>query len=164
MSEVSPMKAAKILNKNVKQGIVKKSDVRNMGVKVSENDEYDKMLSNQLGQKCPKCKKFHASGGSSLKVLNPSNPTVYQCGHCGNKWNPDNDTSNITKVGDKSVLGQPVAEAKITHLQKLIRETVSEILKEVAPGGWEGNVDTTKKHPQINNPSSLSNYIKSNVR
>ena len=82
-----------------------------------ENSEYQNFMNSYDGEDCPKCKKHHASRGVSLNVLNPSNPTVYQCGGhdgCGHKWNPDNEKSTVTKenavAGKKHVISKPVKD------------------------------------------------------
>jgi hypothetical protein len=78
--------------------------VKEMWTGWEEGQGYNRWLDNHDGNKCPKCKKFHHARGTSLTVLNPNNPIIYQCKNCGHKWNPDNEKSTITKVDDKSWL------------------------------------------------------------
>jgi hypothetical protein len=69
--------------------------------KNENSDALDALLKDTRGYKCPKCGNFHhlgkedASHPGKLKVLNPSNPTVYQCAKCKHKWNPDNFASRV---------------------------------------------------------------------
>ena len=41
------------------------------------------------------------------------------------------------------------------------RDVISKKLAELAPKGWEGTVKAMKKHPEIDNPWALANYMKS---
>jgi hypothetical protein len=63
---------------------------------VSENQGYQDYMDRYVGEECPSC------GNRDLSVLNPSNPSIYQCKKCNHKWNPDNEKSTIlNKESDK---------------------------------------------------------------
>lgn len=73
-------------------------------IKLKESDgpeALQALLKDTKGWRCPSCKLFmHLGRGDKshpqgLRVLNPSNPTIYQCGRCGLKWNPDNIASRV---------------------------------------------------------------------
>lgn len=60
------------------------------GFSALPNEEYQNMMKEYGEGKhrtlCPKCGMDQHNGG---KVLNPSNPTIYEC-KCGHRFNPDN--------------------------------------------------------------------------
>ena len=61
------------------------------GSRVSENQDYQDYMDRYVGEECPAC------GNRDVSVLNPSNPSIYQCRKCSHKWNPDNEKSTILK-------------------------------------------------------------------
>lgn len=40
------------------------------------------------------------------------------------------------------------------------RDAINKNVNEVAPKGWEGTVKALKKHPEVDNPWALANYMK----
>jgi len=60
----------------------------------------------------------------------------------------DCDINNDGKVDDR--------DGYLKHRRNVISKNVTE----VAPKGWEGTVKALKKHPEVDNPWALANYMK----
>lgn len=116
-----------------------------VGGAMSEASDYATMMKKFGGVKCPKCKKFHPPGDKKLRVLSPSNPTIYQCEYCGHMWNPANVKSTVQNVGDKSFVIESgnqhwknLYEAKGTTPKDKLKNLVLEVMDEMGDEAREG--------------------------